>query len=91
FQRWRKVVTQQQGSWRENMALVESFSTPLQDSEDLYFATRYSQPFHKQFMACLWKQHWSYWQNPQYTVVDFFFTVNIALLFGTICWDCGSK
>ncbi|KAH9290325.1 hypothetical protein KI387_034442 [Taxus chinensis] len=77
--------------FQENMALVESFSTPLQGSEDLYFTTQYSQPFHKQFMACLWKQHWSYWRNPQYTAVRFFFTVSISLLFGTICWDLGSK
>ena len=42
-------------------------------------------------MACLWKQHWSYWRNPHYNVVRFFFTTVVALLFGTIFWDLGTK
>lgn len=42
-------------------------------------------------MACLWKQHWSYWRNPPYTAVRFLFTTFIALMFGTIFWDMGSK
>ncbi|KAK3010447.1 hypothetical protein RJ639_010656 [Escallonia herrerae] len=44
-----------------------------------------------QFLACLWKQNLSYWRNPQYTAVRFFYTVIISLMFGTICWRFGSK
>ncbi|KAK6119467.1 hypothetical protein DH2020_046795 [Rehmannia glutinosa] len=33
----------------------------------------------------------SYWRNPQYTAVRFFYTVIISLMFGTICWKFGSK
>lgn len=77
--------------YRENMAIIESLSTPLGDSEDLNFPTRYAQPLHKQFIACLWKQHWSYWRNSQYTAVRFFFTISISLLFGSICWGLGSQ
>ncbi|KAL8091917.1 hypothetical protein AgCh_034255 [Apium graveolens] len=33
----------------------------------------------------------SYWRNPPYTAARFFFTTVIALLFGTMFWDLGSK
>ena len=42
-------------------------------------------------MACLWKQHLSYWRNPPYTVIRFFFSLIIALMFGTIFWRLGGK
>ncbi|KAK8973081.1 hypothetical protein V6N11_049431 [Hibiscus sabdariffa] len=42
-------------------------------------------------IACLWKQYWSYWRNPLYTAVRFFFTTFIVLLFGTIFWDLGCQ
>lgn len=42
-------------------------------------------------MACLWKQHLSYCRNPPYTAVRLVFTTFIALMFGTIFWDIGSK
>ncbi|KAM3373758.1 hypothetical protein P3S68_012472 [Capsicum galapagoense] len=42
-------------------------------------------------MACLWKQHLSYWHNPAYTAVRFIFTIFIALVFGTMFWDLGTK
>ncbi|KAE8655684.1 Pleiotropic drug resistance protein 3 [Hibiscus syriacus] len=50
-----------------------------------------SQSFLTQCAACLWKQHWSYWRNPPYTAVRFLFTTVIALMFGTLFWDLGSK
>ncbi|KAH9298064.1 hypothetical protein KI387_029746, partial [Taxus chinensis] len=75
----------------QNMALIDGLSKPIPGSRELHFGTKYSQPFLAQCMACLWKQHWSYWRNPQYTAVRFFFTLIISLMFGTICWDFGSK
>ncbi|KAG5607591.1 hypothetical protein H5410_029083 [Solanum commersonii] len=42
-------------------------------------------------MACLWKQHLSDWRNPSYTAVRFIFTVILALVFGTLFWDLGSR
>eukprot|EP01018_Ginkgo_biloba_P008437 Gb_15305 [translate_table: standard] len=77
--------------YQQNMELIETLSKPIQGSKDLHFSTKYSQPFIAQCMACLWKQHWSYWRNPQYTAVRFFFTTFISLMFGSICWDFGSK
>ncbi|KAG7029781.1 Pleiotropic drug resistance protein 1, partial [Cucurbita argyrosperma subsp. argyrosperma] len=42
-------------------------------------------------MACLWKQHLSYWRNPPYTIVRLLFATFVAILFGTIFWDLGSR
>ncbi|XAR69345.1 Xenobiotic-transporting ATPase [Bertholletia excelsa] len=77
--------------YRKNKELVKELSTPLPGSKDLYFPTQYSQSFFTQCMACLWKQRLSYWRNPPYTAVRFLFTTVIALMFGTIFWDLGSK
>uniref|UniRef100_A0A7N2R4L1 ABC transporter domain-containing protein n=1 Tax=Quercus lobata TaxID=97700 RepID=A0A7N2R4L1_QUELO len=77
--------------YRRNKELIEQLSIPVPGSKDLYFPTQYSQSYFTQFMACLWKQHWSYWRNPLYTFVRFFFTTLIALMFGTMFWNLGSK
>ncbi|KAK9229255.1 hypothetical protein WN944_022214 [Citrus x changshan-huyou] len=77
--------------YRRNKGLIEELSKPTPGSKDLYFPTQYSQSAFTQFMACLWKQHWSYWRNPQYTAVRFFFTAFIAVLLGSLFWDMGSK
>ncbi|XP_022868529.1 pleiotropic drug resistance protein 1-like [Olea europaea var. sylvestris] len=77
--------------YRRNKALIQELSVPRPGTKDLYFPTQYSQSFLVQCMACLWKQHWSYWRNPPYTAVRFLFTTFIALIFGTMFWDLGSK
>ncbi|KAK4590492.1 hypothetical protein RGQ29_020869 [Quercus rubra] len=77
--------------YRRNKALIQELSKPAPNKKQLYFPTQYAQSFLTQCMACLWKQHWSYWRNPPYTAVRFLFTVFIALIFGTMFWDLGSK
>ncbi|CAI9094458.1 OLC1v1030203C1 [Oldenlandia corymbosa var. corymbosa] len=77
--------------YRRNKDLIKELSTPVPGSKDLYFKTRYSQPYLTQFRACLWKQHLSYWRNPKYTAVRLIFTTFIGLLFGTVFWKLGSK
>ncbi|PSR91810.1 ABC transporter G family member 32 like [Actinidia chinensis var. chinensis] len=77
--------------FQKNKVLVEKLSKPCGDTNDLSFPSRYSQSFFAQFLACLWKQNLSYWRNPQYTAVRFFYTVIISLMLGTICWRFGSK
>lgn len=77
--------------YRRNKDLIKDLSTPPPGSKDIYFPTQYSQAFFIQCMACLWKQHLSYWRNPPYNAVRFLFTTCIALLLGTIFWDLGSK
>ncbi|XP_043699336.1 ABC transporter G family member 39-like isoform X1 [Telopea speciosissima] len=76
--------------WR-NKALIRELSTPPPGSKDLYFPSQYSQPLFTQCVACLWKQHKSYWRNPSYTAVRLLFTTIIALMFGTLFWNLGSK
>ncbi|KAL8129518.1 hypothetical protein V2J09_018673, partial [Rumex salicifolius] len=77
--------------FRINKHKVARLSKPELNSVDLSFPTKYSQSFFSQFCACFWKQNLSYWRNPQYTAVRFFYTVIISLMFGTICWKFGSR
>ncbi|KAJ6836913.1 ABC transporter G family member 36-like isoform X2 [Iris pallida] len=77
--------------YQRNKTLIKELSTPPPGSSDLSFPSQFSQSFVTQCMACLWKQSLSYWRNPPYTAVRFLFTVIIALMFGSIFWDLGSK
>ncbi|XP_078168191.1 ABC transporter G family member 36-like isoform X7 [Carex rostrata] len=77
--------------YKRNKALIRDLSVPPPESSDLYFPTQYSQPFFTQCIACLWKQHLSYWRNPSYTAIRFFFTLMVALLLGSIFWQLGKK
>ncbi|CAI0389791.1 unnamed protein product [Linum tenue] len=77
--------------YQHNKDLIETLSKPSGEAKELNFPTKYSQSFFNQFLACLWKQNLSYWRNPQYTAVRFFYTVVISLMLGSICWKFGSK
>ncbi|XP_073114916.1 ABC transporter G family member 36 [Elaeis guineensis] len=77
--------------YQRNKNLIKELSTPPPGSSDLYFPSQYSQNFFTQCMANLWKQNLSYWRNPPYTAVRFIFTTIIALWFGTIFWDLGTR
>lgn len=77
--------------YQRNQELIKDVSTPAPGSKDLYFPTKYSQPFLVQCKACFWKQHWSYWRNPQYNAIRFFMTIVIGALFGLIFWNKGQK
>ncbi|KAI6697885.1 hypothetical protein NL676_018004 [Syzygium grande] len=77
--------------YKRNQELIKELSTPAPGSQDLYFLTEYSQPFRTQCKACFWKQHWSYWRNPQYNAIRFFMTIVIGVLFGLIFWNKGQQ
>ncbi|CAO2191404.1 unnamed protein product [Urochloa humidicola] len=77
--------------YQRNKALIKELSQPSPGSSDLHFPTKYARSSITQCMACLWKQNLSYWKNPPYNTVRFFFTTIIALLLGTIFWDLGGK
>ncbi|XP_062117542.1 pleiotropic drug resistance protein 2-like [Humulus lupulus] len=77
--------------YQNNEELIKELSTPAPESKDLYFSTKYSQSFFVQCKACLWKQYWSYWRNPQYNGIRFFMTIIIGILFGLIFWNKGQK
>ncbi|KAJ4720628.1 Pleiotropic drug resistance ABC transporter [Melia azedarach] len=74
-----------------NQQLIRELSSPAPDSKDLYFPTKYSQGFITQCKACFWKQHWSYWRNPQYNAIRFFLTIFVGAIFGLIFWNKGDK
>ncbi|KAJ3683390.1 hypothetical protein LUZ60_013617 [Juncus effusus] len=77
--------------FQRNKVMIKELSVPPAGTSDLYFPSQFSQSFLTQCMACLWKQNLSYWRNPPYTVVRFFFSLLVALMFGTIFWDLGGK
>ncbi|CAA0839380.1 ABC transporter G family member 40, partial [Striga hermonthica] len=77
--------------YRRNKALISELSTPPPGSKDLHLETQYSQSFFTQCIACLWKQHWSYWRNPLYSAVRILYTAFLALIFGSMFWDLGKK
>ncbi|KAK7388759.1 hypothetical protein VNO78_23586 [Psophocarpus tetragonolobus] len=77
--------------YQYNQELVERLSKPSGNSKELHFPTKYCRSSFEQFLTCLWKQNLSYWRNPQYTAVRFFYTVIISLMLGSICWRFGAK
>eukprot|EP00252_Welwitschia_mirabilis_P000940 TRINITY_DN10929_c0_g1_i1.p1 TRINITY_DN10929_c0_g1~~TRINITY_DN10929_c0_g1_i1.p1 ORF type:complete len:1465 (-),score=160.32 TRINITY_DN10929_c0_g1_i1:229-4623(-) len=81
----------QSALFKQNDALIKELSVPAPDAKDLSFPTKFAQPFWVQCLACLQKQTWSYWKNPQYVVVRFFYTTLVALVFGSIFWNLGKK
>uniref|UniRef100_A0A0R0KS95 ABC transporter domain-containing protein n=1 Tax=Glycine max TaxID=3847 RepID=A0A0R0KS95_SOYBN len=76
---------------RRNKELVKELSTPAPGSKDLYFPSQYSTSFFMQCMACLWKQHRSYWRNTRYTALSFIYSTTLAVLLGSMFWNLGSK
>ncbi|XP_009141587.1 ABC transporter G family member 39 [Brassica rapa] len=77
--------------YRRNQELIKQLSTPPPGSNDLYFPTKYSQPFWTQTKACFWKQYWSNWRYPQYNAIRFLMTIVIGVMFGLIFWQTGTK
>ncbi|XP_059462262.1 ABC transporter G family member 39-like isoform X1 [Corylus avellana] len=77
--------------YQRTQELIKDLSSPVPGSKDLYFQTKFSQSFPVQCKACFWKQHWSYWRNPQYNAIRFFMTIVIGTLFGLIFWKKGQK
>ncbi|KAL1544434.1 Pleiotropic drug resistance protein 2 [Salvia divinorum] len=77
--------------YRRNQELIKELSTPAPGSQDLHFPTKYAQSFFSQCRACFWKQHLSYWRNPQYNAIRFFMTAIIGVIFGVIFWNKGGE
>ncbi|XP_004496191.1 pleiotropic drug resistance protein 2-like [Cicer arietinum] len=77
--------------YQKNQELIKELSTPLPGTKDLNFATKHSQSFITQCKACFWKQHWSYWRNPQYNAIRFFLSISVGVIFGLIFWKKGDK
>ncbi|KAI3695747.1 hypothetical protein L1987_78747 [Smallanthus sonchifolius] len=77
--------------YQENEQLIRELSAPPSGSKDLSFPSKYAQPFIIQCKASLWKQHWSYWRNPQYNAVRFIITIIMAAMFAAIFFKKGEE
>ncbi|KAG9146577.1 hypothetical protein Leryth_014601 [Lithospermum erythrorhizon] len=77
--------------YRCNQDLIRELSLPASGSKDLYFPSKYSQPFITQCKACFWKQNLSYWRHPRYNTIRIFLTTIIGIIFGAIYWGKGDK
>ncbi|WRX26914.1 ABC transporter-like [Theobroma cacao] len=77
--------------YQRNQERIKELSTPAPGSNDLYFPTKYAQPFLSQCKVCFLKQHWSYLRNPQYNAIRFFITFVLGILFGLIFWNKGQQ
>ncbi|XP_039165952.1 pleiotropic drug resistance protein 3 [Eucalyptus grandis] len=75
--------------YKDTVELVQQLSEPLPGSRDLQFSTRYPQNGLVQLVACLWKQHLSYWRSSEYNLVRLLFMVVASLLFGALFWQKG--
>ncbi|GJU32952.1 pleiotropic drug resistance protein 1-like protein [Tanacetum coccineum] len=75
--------------YKRNKALIAELSVPSPGTKDLYYPTQYSQSYLIQCIACLWKQHLSYWRNPPYTAVRFVVTTLVGLFLGTVFRNLG--
>ncbi|KAF1867088.1 hypothetical protein Lal_00049516 [Lupinus albus] len=84
-------IYQESDLYQETIELVRELSQPWPGSSDLHFSTRFPQNILGQFMACLWKQHLSYWRSPEYNLTRFIFMVAAALIFGAVFWQKGDK
>ncbi|KAJ0079524.1 hypothetical protein Patl1_23908 [Pistacia atlantica] len=73
----------------KNKELVRESSTPLPDSRDLHFPTRFAQNFWGQFKNCLWKQYLSYWRSPSYNLRRIVHVMVASFLFGALFWNQG--
>ncbi|KAK3119462.1 hypothetical protein QOZ80_9AG0670890 [Eleusine coracana subsp. coracana] len=78
--------------YQRTKGMVRDLSVPPPSSSSaLEFHNKYSQPFFKQCIICLWKQNLSYWRNIHYNGGRYLFAGMIALLFGTAFWNLGMK
>ncbi|KAK9156688.1 hypothetical protein Scep_003262 [Stephania cephalantha] len=78
-------------TYKRNQELIKELSMPVAGSKDLYFPTKYAQNSAVQFIACFWRQYWSYWRNSQHNVARFLVTIVISVIFGIIYWNRGNK
>ncbi|CAL0325454.1 unnamed protein product [Lupinus luteus] len=84
-------IYQESNLYQETLELVKELSQPWPGSSDLHFSTRFSQNIVGQFMACLWKQHLSYWRSPEYNLSRFIYMVAAAVIFSAVFWQKGDK
>ncbi|KAK9829075.1 hypothetical protein WJX72_003763 [[Myrmecia] bisecta] len=83
-------VYEESALFKRTEALIARESVPPEGSEPLFFETQYARTPRDQFLI-LFRKFWTtYWRLPEYNGVRFYFSLAVALLFGTIYWKlCG--
>ncbi|KAI4335067.1 hypothetical protein L6164_013748 [Bauhinia variegata] len=84
-------IYEESALYRDTLELVAQLSEPLPGTRDLKFSTPFPQNSSMQFMACLWKQHMSYWRSPDYNLTRCVFTIVASLFFGALFWQKGQE
>ncbi|XP_041020225.1 pleiotropic drug resistance protein 3-like [Juglans microcarpa x Juglans regia] len=77
--------------YENNKELVRQMSSPPPGSTDLHFVSHFSQNGWGQVKSCLWKQHLTYWRNPEYNLTRMVHTLVTALSLGALYWNQGKK
>ncbi|CAL9146210.1 ABC transporter G family member 45-like [Musa acuminata AAA Group] len=75
----------------ENMKLVDELSRRKTNENDLHFPSKYAKSFWSLCICCLWKQHKSYWKNPEHNIVRFVITITVSVLFGIVFFRIATK
>ncbi|KAJ6312250.1 hypothetical protein OIU77_013900 [Salix suchowensis] len=77
--------------YQETIGSVQQLNKPPPRSRDLQFSTPFPQNRWQQYIACLWKQHLSYWRSPEYNLTRYMFMIVSSLLFGIVFWQKGRE
>ncbi|KAJ6432163.1 hypothetical protein OIU84_019418 [Salix udensis] len=77
--------------YQETIRSVQQLNKPPPGSRDLQFSTPFPQNRWQQYIACLWKQHLSYWRSPEYNLTRYIFMIVSSLLFGIVFWQKGRE
>ncbi|KAG5237170.1 pleiotropic drug resistance protein [Salix suchowensis] len=77
--------------YQETIGSVQQLNKPPPGSRDLQFSTPFPQNRWQQYIACLWKQHLSYWRSPEYNLTRYMFMIVSSLLFGIVFWQKGRE
>ncbi|KAF0898282.1 hypothetical protein E2562_007136 [Oryza meyeriana var. granulata] len=75
--------------YKQNMLLVDELSKQELNKEDTHFPPGYWSNFKEQCLACLWKQHCSYWKNPEHNLIRIINTFCVSIIFGFVFWKIG--
>ncbi|XP_058201487.1 pleiotropic drug resistance protein 3-like [Rhododendron vialii] len=85
------TIYRESPQYQNTVELVRQVSKPPPASKSLHFPTRFPQNSWEQFLACLWKQHLSYWRSPEYNLVRFTYMIVASVLFGAVFWQKGQN
>ena len=71
--------------------MLEDYSSPVEGSKQLKFATQYPKPMMIQFWAIFAKYTAAYWRMPEYNGTRFLLALGVGFTFGAMFWRLGDK